>query len=65
MGRDTSTAPNGKDSIMSTPPSNTVLVHGGFVDGSGCQGIYDLLTTTAPHSEFAMQTYYARRKEPQ
>jgi len=48
---------------MSTPPSNTVLVHGGFVDGSGCQGIYDLLTTTAPHSEFAMQTYYARRNE--
>jgi pimeloyl-ACP methyl ester carboxylesterase len=23
---------------------NVVLVHGGFVDGSGCQGVYDLLT---------------------
>ena len=25
-------------------PRNVVLVHGGFVDGSGWQGIYDLLT---------------------
>ncbi len=25
-------------------PRNVVLVHGGFVDGSGWQGVYDLLT---------------------
>jgi hypothetical protein len=48
---------------MSTTPRNTVLVHGGFVDGSGWQGIYDCSPTTAPHSEFAIQTYYARWKE--
>jgi pimeloyl-ACP methyl ester carboxylesterase len=29
---------------MSTAPSNIVLVHGGFVDGSGWQAVYDLLT---------------------
>jgi pimeloyl-ACP methyl ester carboxylesterase len=31
---------------MSTDPGvkNVVLVHGGFVDGSGWQGVYDLLT---------------------
>jgi pimeloyl-ACP methyl ester carboxylesterase len=31
---------------MSTaaPVSNVVLVHGGFVDGSGWQGVYDVLT---------------------
>jgi pimeloyl-ACP methyl ester carboxylesterase len=30
---------------MSTEPiHNVVLVHGGFVDGSGWQGVYDLLT---------------------
>jgi hypothetical protein len=23
---------------------NVVLIHGGFVDGSGWQGVYDLLT---------------------
>ena len=28
---------------MSDKPS-VVLVHGGFVDGSGWQGVYDLLT---------------------
>ena len=28
---------------MSDKP-NVVLVHGGFVDGSGWQGVYDLLT---------------------
>jgi pimeloyl-ACP methyl ester carboxylesterase len=27
----------------STAPANVVLVHGGFVDGSGWQGVYDLL----------------------
>lgn len=27
-----------------TEPSNVVLVHGGFVDGSGWQAVYDLLT---------------------
>jgi pimeloyl-ACP methyl ester carboxylesterase len=26
------------------PVSNVVLVHGGFVDGSGWQGVYDILT---------------------
>ncbi len=26
--------------------SNVVLVHGGFVDGSGWRGVYDLLTQT-------------------
>jgi hypothetical protein len=25
-------------------PRNVVLVHGGFVDGSGWQGVYDALT---------------------
>ncbi|RSM53321.1 alpha/beta hydrolase [Actinoplanes sp. ATCC 53533] len=29
---------------MSQPVTNVVLVHGGFVDGSGWQGVYDLLT---------------------
>ncbi|MER7180002.1 alpha/beta hydrolase [Streptomyces hyaluromycini] len=29
---------------MSLPVTNVVLVHGGFVDGSGWQGVYDLLT---------------------
>jgi pimeloyl-ACP methyl ester carboxylesterase len=28
---------------MSSESSNVVLVHGGFVDGSGWQGVYDLL----------------------
>ena len=27
-----------------TDVRNVVLVHGGFVDGSGWQGVYDLLT---------------------
>ncbi|MFB7507499.1 alpha/beta fold hydrolase [Streptomyces broussonetiae] len=29
---------------MSTEARNVVLVHGGFVDGSGWKGVYDLLT---------------------
>jgi len=29
---------------MSEGIKNVVLVHGGFVDGSGWQGVYDLLT---------------------
>src|ERR1700729_1653985 len=29
---------------MMTDIRNVVLVHGGFVDGSGWQGVYDLLT---------------------
>ena len=29
---------------MTTAPRNIVLVHGGFVDGSGWQAVYDLLT---------------------
>jgi pimeloyl-ACP methyl ester carboxylesterase len=29
---------------MSTAPRNIVLVHGGFVDGSGWQAVYNLLT---------------------
>jgi pimeloyl-ACP methyl ester carboxylesterase len=28
----------------SAPTKNVVLVHGGFVDGSGWQGVYDILT---------------------
>jgi len=32
-----------KGIIMSSESSNVVLVHGGFVDGSGWQGVYDLL----------------------
>ncbi|AVH61660.1 alpha/beta hydrolase [Streptomyces dengpaensis] len=28
---------------MSSEPRNVVLVHGGFVDGSGWQGVYDIL----------------------
>jgi pimeloyl-ACP methyl ester carboxylesterase len=30
--------------MNTTPVRNVVLVHGGFVDGSGWQGVYDLLT---------------------
>ncbi len=29
---------------IASPVKNVVLVHGGFVDGSGWQGVYDLLT---------------------
>src|SRR5215469_11410705 len=38
--------PDMKGDVMSTPAStrNVVLVHGGFVDGSGWQGVYDILT---------------------
>jgi pimeloyl-ACP methyl ester carboxylesterase len=37
--------PEGKKHSMSTTPvRNVVLVHGGFADGSGWQGVYDLLT---------------------
>jgi pimeloyl-ACP methyl ester carboxylesterase len=32
-----------------TPVRNVVLVHGGFVDGSGWQGVYDLLTEDGYH----------------
>src|SRR5450631_2733206 len=35
--------PNKRRSSMSDV-RNVVLVHGGFVDGSGWQGVYDLLT---------------------
>ena len=31
-----------------TDVRNVVLVHGGFVDGSGWQGVYDLLTADLP-----------------
>src|ERR1700742_1112214 len=35
---------------MTTPSvRNVVLVHGGFVDGSGWQGVYDLLTDDGFH----------------
>jgi hypothetical protein len=33
---------------MSTTPGNAVLVQGGFMDGSGWQGIYDLRTNNGP-----------------
>ena len=32
------------DERSTAPVGNVVLVHGGFVDGSGWQGVYDLLT---------------------
>ena len=34
----------------SSAQATIVLVHGGFVDGSGWQGVYDLLTPTATAS---------------
>ncbi|MFK0286214.1 alpha/beta fold hydrolase [Streptomyces sp. NPDC090499] len=34
---------------MSTEPRNVVLVHGGFVDGSGWQGVYDALKGDGYH----------------
>src|SRR4051812_39796765 len=34
----------GKGGKMPDKIANVVLVHGGFVDGSGWQGVYDLLT---------------------
>jgi hypothetical protein len=36
---------------MSTqaPAKNVVLVHGGFVDGSGWQGVYNILTKDGYH----------------
>jgi pimeloyl-ACP methyl ester carboxylesterase len=39
---DASTASPGKETIMAS--KNVVLVHGGFVDGSGWQGVYSELT---------------------
>jgi hypothetical protein len=33
----------------SSAPGNVVLVHGGFVDGSGWQGVYNLLTRNGYH----------------
>jgi pimeloyl-ACP methyl ester carboxylesterase len=30
--------------MNATPAANVVLVHGGFVDGSGWRPVYDLLT---------------------
>ena len=44
MGRDTSTAPNGEGQHHEHNAQEYRAVHGGFVDGSGWQGIYDLLT---------------------
>lgn len=35
--------------MNTTPVRNVVLVHGGFVDGSGWQGVYDLLTDDGYH----------------
>jgi hypothetical protein len=39
----------GKESIMEagSTPGTVVLVHGGFVDGSGWQGVYDHLKKDA------------------
>jgi pimeloyl-ACP methyl ester carboxylesterase len=34
---------------MSDPIKNVVLVHGGFVDGSGWRPVYDLLTQDGYH----------------
>ena len=35
---------------MTDKPVSVVLVHGGFVDGSGWQGVHDILTATATTS---------------
>jgi len=32
-----------------SPVKNVVLVHGGFVDGSGWQGVYDVLKQDGYH----------------
>src|SRR3979411_1652306 len=43
----TSTSPRGRPKekeLFSTDVRNIFLVHGGFVDGSGWRGVYDLLT---------------------
>jgi pimeloyl-ACP methyl ester carboxylesterase len=37
--------PNAKEGHPVTEVQNVVLVHGGFVDGSGWRGVYDLLKT--------------------
>jgi pimeloyl-ACP methyl ester carboxylesterase len=34
---------------VSSAPASVVLVHGGFVDGSGWRGVYDLLTRDGYH----------------
>jgi pimeloyl-ACP methyl ester carboxylesterase len=43
--------PSGKEIIMTmaSPVMNVVLVHGGFVDGSGWQGVYSLLKQDGYH----------------
>ncbi len=33
----------GGNALAETPVKNVVLVHGGFVDGSGWRGVYDIL----------------------
>jgi predicted ATPase len=38
-----------KEKVMSDPIKNVVLVHGGFVDGSGWRPVYDLLTRDGYH----------------
>ena len=35
--------------MNANPAANIVLVHGGFVDGSGWRPVYDLLTHDAYH----------------
>jgi pimeloyl-ACP methyl ester carboxylesterase len=44
-------APGEEEIIMNTPSGlpNVVLVHGGFADGSGWRGVYDLLTRDGYH----------------
>jgi hypothetical protein len=34
-----------KEEVMSDPIKKAMLVHGGFVDGSGWRPVYDLLTS--------------------
>ncbi|MFF7981073.1 hypothetical protein ACFZDK_18380 [Streptomyces sp. NPDC007901] len=40
---------------MSTQARNVVLVHGGFVDGSGRQGVYDALKRDGYHVSIALR----------
>jgi pimeloyl-ACP methyl ester carboxylesterase len=35
--------------VSTAAATNVVLVHGGFVDGSGWQGVYDILTGHGYH----------------
>src|SRR6266566_2719373 len=44
-----SSCPIREEAIVMDAPRNVVLVHGGFVDGSGWRAVYDLLTQDGYH----------------